>query len=342
MKKFLLPEGKGYKANLHCHTTLSDGCLSPASVRKVYQAHGYAVVAFTDHEALCDHAELCDDTFIALNGYETAVKEEQVSTASRPRMKVHHLNLIKKRPHDLTQVCFFPENFTPGNCAAQIPFLRYVGEPCRYRYDAAFVRHLIREAHENGFLVHYNHPHWSLQTPEEVALLCGPSGIDGLEILNTNCRYNGDYNASFYEALARLGQLPYAVAGDDNHNRPADPSSVLFGGYTVIKPAAFTYEAVTDALARGDSYVSTGPAIFSVAVADGFFMLRTSAALTISLHTEGRAVAIKEGKGGYIDSAAFPIYPEKYGAFVRFEIRDREGHCAYTRAYARQEWMEGV
>ena len=30
MKKFLLPEnGNFYKANLHCHTTISDGRLTP-------------------------------------------------------------------------------------------------------------------------------------------------------------------------------------------------------------------------------------------------------------------------------------------------------------------------
>lgn len=342
MKKFLLPEGKGYKANLHCHTLLSDGCLSPAEIKEAYKAHGYSVVAFSDHEALCDHADLCDDTFIALNAYETAIKPEQASTLLRPNMKVHHLNLIKRRPHDLTQVCFFPENFTPGNCAAQIPFLRYVGEPCRYRYDAAFVRHLIQEAHENGFLVHYNHPRWSLQTPEEVALLCGPGGVDGLELLNTGCRYHGDYDASFYQALARLGVMPYAVAGDDNHNGLKDPPSMFYGGFTVIKPSAFTYEGITDALAAGNSYVSTGPVIHSIAVENGFFTLRTSPALTVTLHSEGRGFAVKEGIDGYINAAAFPIQPERYGAFVRFEVRDKEGNTAYTRVYAQNEWKEGL
>ena len=36
MKKYLLPkDGTFYKANLHCHTTLSDGHLTPEEI-KVY------------------------------------------------------------------------------------------------------------------------------------------------------------------------------------------------------------------------------------------------------------------------------------------------------------------
>ena len=53
MKKFEL-SGKSYKANLHCHTTVSDGHYSPEEVKEYYKAHGYSVIAFTDHEILLD------------------------------------------------------------------------------------------------------------------------------------------------------------------------------------------------------------------------------------------------------------------------------------------------
>ena len=39
MKKYLLPEnGNFYKANLHCHTTVSDGNWTPEEVKKNYMA----------------------------------------------------------------------------------------------------------------------------------------------------------------------------------------------------------------------------------------------------------------------------------------------------------------
>ncbi|MGQ9515591.1 MAG: PHP domain-containing protein [Thermoproteota archaeon] len=34
---------------MHCHTTNSDGALSPLDVSRVYDKEGYDFVAFTDH-----------------------------------------------------------------------------------------------------------------------------------------------------------------------------------------------------------------------------------------------------------------------------------------------------
>ena len=39
MRKYLLPkDGNFYKANLHCHTTVSDGRLTPEEVKNAYKA----------------------------------------------------------------------------------------------------------------------------------------------------------------------------------------------------------------------------------------------------------------------------------------------------------------
>ena len=59
-----------YKANLHCHTTCSDGRLTPQQVKDHYKAHGYSVIAFTDHNVLVDHSDLNDPDFLALTGIE--------------------------------------------------------------------------------------------------------------------------------------------------------------------------------------------------------------------------------------------------------------------------------
>ena len=42
--QILLPEGTYYKANLHCHTTLSDGHLTPQQVKEEYQKQGYSII----------------------------------------------------------------------------------------------------------------------------------------------------------------------------------------------------------------------------------------------------------------------------------------------------------
>ena len=41
MKKYLIPEeGRFYKANLHSHSTVSDGTLTPAQMKALYQSRG--------------------------------------------------------------------------------------------------------------------------------------------------------------------------------------------------------------------------------------------------------------------------------------------------------------
>ena len=63
-KIYLLPNTPKYKANLHCHTTFSDGAFTPEEIKKTYKEHGYAVVADTvDPEiARVSHINLNDHT----------------------------------------------------------------------------------------------------------------------------------------------------------------------------------------------------------------------------------------------------------------------------------------
>ena len=102
MKIELLPEsGQFYKVNLHCHTTISDGKLSPEEIKEAYKKKGYSAVAFTDHEVLIGHEDLCDEDFVALHGYELAIKPDS-KRHSGTFMPVHHFNAIAKREDNLT------------------------------------------------------------------------------------------------------------------------------------------------------------------------------------------------------------------------------------------------
>lgn len=61
------------KAQLHCHTTRSDGRDDPRTVVERYRAAGYAFVVFTDHNRVTTCDELNDGAFLALPGVETTV-----------------------------------------------------------------------------------------------------------------------------------------------------------------------------------------------------------------------------------------------------------------------------
>ena len=78
MKQYLLPnQGVFYKANLHCHTTMSDGHMTPDETKQAYMDQGYSIVAFTDHEILFPQNHLTDDNFLALNGVEHDIDEKE-------------------------------------------------------------------------------------------------------------------------------------------------------------------------------------------------------------------------------------------------------------------------
>jgi len=64
-------EGNWYKANLHTHTTLSDGDVNLAVRVKQYRDIGYQVLAVTDHEKTNHIEGYSDANFLLLNGMET-------------------------------------------------------------------------------------------------------------------------------------------------------------------------------------------------------------------------------------------------------------------------------
>ncbi len=62
MRQYLLPEkGNFYKANMHMHTTVSDGCWTPEQAKEEYKKRGYSIMAYTDHEVMIPHDELNDE-----------------------------------------------------------------------------------------------------------------------------------------------------------------------------------------------------------------------------------------------------------------------------------------
>lgn len=66
----LPPEGRFYRANLHCHSTDSDGKMTPEQLVEEYRARGYSILCISDHRKLIDRTGLCREDFLLLNGYE--------------------------------------------------------------------------------------------------------------------------------------------------------------------------------------------------------------------------------------------------------------------------------
>ena len=64
-------EGNWYKANLHCHTTKSDGDATVKERVEQYRNAGYDILALTDHRVTNEVAGLSDDDFLVISGIES-------------------------------------------------------------------------------------------------------------------------------------------------------------------------------------------------------------------------------------------------------------------------------
>ena len=345
MRKYLLPEkGNFYKANLHCHSTISDGGLTPEQIKEVYMSRGYSIVAYTDHHLFVRHNDLTDENFLALNGYEADVTEPG---AGKPwfRRKTCHLCFIALDPETDYQPVFhrgkFLTKYLENNPDAKFDKSR----PDYVRvYSHEGVNDMIKKAKEGGFYVTYNHPTWSLeQYPEYI----GYEGMDAMELVNNaSVRYGYDeYNPHAYEDLLKAGRRIAAVYADDNHSRVLeDVMTDMCGGFVMIKADKLEYKTITDAMKRGDYYASMGPEIKEAYIEDGKLYVKTSPVRQICMNYGYRAKGIKKAeKGETITEAVIDIradVAEAEDTYFRISLIDREGLRADTRAYFFDE--EGI
>ena len=331
MKKYLLPTKNCYKANLHCHTTVSDGAFTPEELKEAYKSQGYQIVAFTDHEVLVPHTELCDGEFLALTGYEAHVYGDD--KLPKRLCKLTHLNLYPKNPEQRKMPFFNMKDFLRLDKQPDIANAVYdgTGEDKKV-YSAEGVLELIKTAHDCGFIVSYNHPTWS---KDDASLYTGLDGLFAMEIYNhgSNLMGHDAYCPYVYEEMLRAGIHLGALATDDTHHRED-----MFGGVTYVYADTLTHEAVISALDSGDFYASRGPIIKELWYEDGVFHIECSPAKQIVVSNSGRRdpkISVKRAESGYITSADFPICELDH--FVRFTVTDADGMTANTRGYWREE-----
>jgi len=329
MKKYLLPqEGQFYKANLHCHTTFSDGVMTPQEVKDYYMAHGYSVVAFTDHCVLVPHPELNDEKFLALNGYET----EQVAKDEEPvsrRRHCHHCFIALKKDN-VTMPYYNPKGIwgKGKELMEQVKF-NYDHTLERWGYDPEITNEIIRLGREAGFFVTYNHPAWSCEHYEQYSQY---TGMNAMEIMNFGAWNGGygDYVPYVYDEMLRKGERIYAIAADDNHSAKSS-----CGGWTMIKAPALEYEEITGALEKGNFYASSGPEIQELTFEDGKLHIRCSAAKRIVCSFRDRRAAIRNAKDAPLTEAEFDIIPSD--SYFRITVIDENDRHADTNAYFTDE-----
>lgn len=317
MKKFLLPyEGAFYKANLHSHTTVSDGHWTPEEMKERYMAKGYSVVAYTDHEKLVPHNELTDDSFVALNGIEYGVNNMEFGKVTDKKFR---------KNCDICMIAVTPDNFT---------MYKDVNPDYVYRYTPESINELIKGGRDLNFFVTHNHPTWS---SEEYTDYIAYDNMHAMEIFNygSYCCGFDEHNAKVYDNMLRSGKRLYCIATDDNHNYPDMPDS--FGGFTMIKAEKLEYEVITKALLNGSFYASEGPLINELYYEDGEVYISTSPAQEIFIVKLGKNVTRVKEEGKLVTEAHFNVCDDDGYFFIT--VVGPDGKKAYTNAYFPDEFL---
>ena len=339
MKKYLLPNTiNSYKANLHMHTTISDGRMTPLETKEAFLKEGYSIVAFTDHEIMIPHPELTDDKFLALTSTEISIDEDK--NLYFPYRKVYHLNIYSKDPLKRVFKGFDPKTIWLNHS------LDYLTEEekqieCPREYSKEFINKIIEMANNDDCFVSLNHPVWSMQNHNDYS---GLKGLWGVEWFNTGCVHEG-YQDTIQpiDDLLNEGERVCPLATDDAHSLKD-----CFGGYVVVRANKLEYETIYNALKNGDFYSSTKPEIKEISIEDGIVNIKTSKARKVFITTERRYTRCKNATlNEPIEEVSFDINNyinenkehSKKPMFIRISVIDFEGNIAYSRPYYMEELL---
>lgn len=338
MKKILFKRQENcYKANLHTHTDISDGAFTPEEVKEAYKEAGYQIVAFTDHEIMIPHPELCDENFLAMNSYELFINEPLKDL--KRRRKTYHLNFYCPDNEERMFPLFKASHiwFCPLEHLAEIlPKEMFQIETVK-DYSIEGINNLIRVANEKGYLVSYNHPVWSQQDYSDYH---GLKGLWGVEWFNTGCDQLGYVDdIKPIDDLLREGERVFPLATDDSHG-----DYDRFGGWCMVNAASLTHKDVFESLKKGDFYSTTGPDIFEISKDGNIVTVKTSPVRHISITTERRYAKRQLSEDGSpITEASFNIVDllkemTDERTYIRITVQDMEGNRAYSRAFFSEDF----
>ncbi len=347
MKRYLLPNDVNwYRANMHCHTTVSDGYYSPEEIKRAYMDMGYSIVAYTDHEILRDQSHLTDDSFLAITSTEYSINDSKACFEipdgkymdAWKSKKVIHLGVYSKDPHN---------TFQPAANLDSLGWKKdtykdiFTGDGYKREYTLESLNETIKRLNEGGFLVSLNHPNWSLNDMDDYLNL---EGLWSLEILNyaTERISGAEYCPYIYDHMVRSGknQNLFCNMGDDNHNRGGSFDH-SFGGSTIIGAKELKYDQVMNALEKGEFYCASGknpPKINALYVEDNIVKIDCSPATDVFLTGMGRNFRYASTNGEEITHAEFKLDPQDI--MFRVTVRDKYNNNAHTHFYTVSDYLE--
>ena len=79
----LLPKVPQYfKANLHTHTNISDGKMTPEEMIAKYKGAGYSILCLSDHNIIVDHSDKTTEDFLRTFGISSLQELPEIERVS--------------------------------------------------------------------------------------------------------------------------------------------------------------------------------------------------------------------------------------------------------------------
>lgn len=301
---FQLPDEDGYvwlKGNVHCHTTNSDGRVSPQARLDGYVRQGYDFLCLSDHFTITPVSSVtCPADFVLIQGAE-----------------LHPDNPFGGQVHH-----FLALNLEQDIDSRKMP-----------------PQHVIDAVREQGGSVWLAHPYWSgVNILRDTLPL---RGLAGIEVFNATCRAmaRGESAVHWDDWLHLTDHLYPAIATDDSHGDEAEEWDT-YQGWTMVRVKERTPAAIVAALAQGAAYGSSGPRIDQITLRPTVEPGRDEAVVEATLHSSParRILAICDvygnqyhEQGTLFERATFRLRP---GArWVRFEVVGPDGSKAWSNPY---------
>ncbi|WP_329002103.1 CehA/McbA family metallohydrolase [Kribbella sp. NBC_00709] len=288
---FDLP-GRFWRGNLHTHSNLSDGALSPAETAQVYREAGYDFVAITDHFRpeygfpMTDTRELRSDAFTTLIGAELHAPRTEAG---------QQWHII---------AAGLPLDFSPPA-------------------DTETGPELARRARVAGAFIGMAHPSASLLTALDAESLDAAHSVEVYNALSD--RENRGDSWHLADVLLNRGHRLTTYAADDAHLQPQDPPPCQ--AWVHVRAEVLAPDALLAALKAGHFYSSTGPDLYDVHIEGDMVVVRCSPATKVLL--SGGVPGAEVAQGTDLTECSLPLALFR-GTHCRITIEDAAGRRAWT------------
>ena len=291
-----------YRGNTHTHTSNSDGDSAPELVAARYKSLGYNFVVITDHNKLTEVDSL--NSQLGEPGSFLVMKGEEVTDSWNS--KPVHLNAINNDAvvgpqHGNSVLNTIDNDFAAIRAAGGLPYIAHPNF-----YFAVSAEDLINTSGAPLLFEVYNaHP----------------------VVNNTGDATHPSVEANWDTALTQ-GKLLYGIAADDEHTLD-NPAGALPGrAWIMVRAANLSPAAITQAIASGDFYASTGVTLQNYHV--------SLTGITIGVEDSGSATTIDFiGRNGQLlqrstgNSAVYEF--TNHEQYVRVKLVNGYGQAAWTQ-----------